>query len=461
MFDASVYLKRRQLLRESVKSGLILLLGNGESPMNYPGNPYHFRQDSSFLYFFGQDKPGFIGLLDIDENKDYFFGENFTIDDIIWMGPQPKVSELAAQVGVENSGSNDQLAIKLGEAIARGRKVHFLPPYRAENAILLEKLLGISVSRLKSYASVELIKAVVAQREIKSDAEIKEMEKALHISEEMYTVVMQMALPGVYEREITGEIQGIAGFYGTQPSFPIILSIHGETLHNHSHVNQLSKNDLLVVDSGAESPGHYASDITRTFPVGGAFTPQQREIYQLVLNAQETAIKAIKPGVYYKDIHLKSALVFANGLKSLGLMKGNMEEAVNQGAHALFFPHGLGHQIGLDVHDMEDIGENYVGYDDTVQRSSQFGLAYLRMAKILKPSHTLTVEPGLYFIPALIEQWEQEKKFTDFIDYHQVTKYKKFGGIRLEDNVVVTANGCNVLGKPIPKNIDEIEALMT
>ena len=461
MFEAKVYVERRKALKEQVKSGIILLPGNIESPMNYPANTFHFRQDSSFLYFFGQDKPGFIGLIDVDENEDYLYGEDFTIDDIIWMGPQPTVKELGQEVGVSLTGSQAQLIEKLDMAISKNRKIHFLPPYRPENILLLEKLLGITSANLKKYASVELIKAVVALRSIKSTAEVNEIEKALDICEEMYTVAMQMAIPGVYEREIAGALEGIVGSYGNHIAFPIILTIHGETLHNHHHGNQLKKNQLLVVDSGAESPEHYASDITRTFPVGGVFTPKQRDIYQIVLDAQLAAIEEMKPGVPYKDIHLQVARLYATRLKDLGFIKGNVHDVVQQGAHALFFPHGLGHMMGLDVHDMEDLGENYIGYDETVQRSDQFGLAYLRMAKALKPGHVLTVEPGLYFIPALIDKWKAENKFTDFINYAKVEEYKDFGGIRIEDNVLVTATGRRVLGKPIPKSIDEIEALMT
>jgi Xaa-Pro aminopeptidase len=461
MFDSKVYVERRKKLKTQVKAGLLLFPGNGESPMNYPANPYHFRQDSCFLYFFGLDKPGFFGAVDVDEGKDYIFGNDFTIDDIIWMGPQPTVKELAKGVGVNHTGTPDQLAELVDKAISAGRPVHFLPPYRAENALQMEQLLGISCANLKKYASVELIKAIVAQREIKSDDEVKEIEKALEISGEMYKIVMQMAVPGTYEREITGKIEGIVGSYGGMVSFPIILSIHGETLHNHYHGNQLVEGKLLVADSGAESPEHYASDITRTFPVGGTFTPQQKDIYQIVYNANMSAIKAIKPGKPYKEVHLDSAKVIASGLKEVGLMKGDVDAAVREGAHALFFPHGLGHMMGLDVHDMEDLGENYVGYDETVQRSDQFGLAYLRLAKTLQPGYVLTVEPGIYFIPALIDQWKGEKKFTEFIDYDKVEKYKGLGGIRIEDDVLVTESGCRVLGVPIPKEIDEIQTLMT
>lgn len=461
MFDSKVYVERRKQLRKQVKSGLLLFLGNNESPMNYAGNTYHYRQDSNFLYFFGLDKPGFAGVIDVDENKDYLYGEDFTIDDIIWMGPQPKVKDLAQSVGVKLTGNNAELAEKIKDAIASGRKVHFLPPYRAENSILLEKLLGIATGNLKSYASVELIKAIVAQRSIKSDAEVAEIEKALDISEEMYAAVMQMAFPGTFEREICGKMEGIAGSYGSSVSFPIILSIHGETLHNHYHGNQLVKNRLLVADSGAESPEYYASDITRTFPVGGSFNQQQRDVYQVVLNSQLAAIDAMKPGVLNRDIHLQTAKIIASGLKDLGLMKGDMDAAVKAGAHALFFPHGLGHQIGLDVHDMEDLGENYVGYDDEIQRATQFGLAYLRFGRRLQEGFVLTVEPGCYFIPALIDKFKAEKQFMDFINYDEVEKYRDFGGIRIEDDVLVTKDGHRVLGKPIPKEVDEIEALMT
>lgn len=460
MFDKNVYIERRKLLKKQINSGVILILGNGESPMNYPANTYHFRQDSNFLYFFGVDKPGFAGVIDVEENKDYLYGDDFTIDDIIWMGPQPIVKELAEEVGISHTGTLAQLAEKLNDAAAKKRNVHFLPPYRAENAIQLEKLVGISSRNMKKNASVDLIKAVVAQRSVKSELEVKEIESALDISHEMYAIVMEMAKPGIYEREIAGKIGGIAGSRGASVSFPIILSINGETLHNHSHCNLLKKNDLLVTDSGAESPLHYASDITRTFPVGGHFTPEQKDIYQALLNAQLAAIKAIKPGKPYKDVHLSTAAIIAQGLKELGLMKGDIDAAVNEGAHALFFPHGLGHMMGLDVHDMEDLGEDYVGYDETVERSKQFGLAYLRLAKALKPGYVLTVEPGIYFIPALIDLWKAENKFAQYIDYSKVEKFKGFGGMRIEDDVLVTDNGYRVLGKPIPKTIDDIERIM-
>ena len=460
MFSKETYIERRKKLREHLDSGLIVLLGNRESAMNYPGNPYHFRQDSSFLYFFGLDLPGFDGIIDIDENQEYIFGNDFTVDDIIWTGPQPTVSTLSARAGVNQTGDSVRFAEMIDTALKTKRVIHFLPPYRAENSVRLSTLLGIAPEFLKSYVSINLIRAVVALRSIKSGQEVQEIEKALDVSYDMYTAAMQMARPGIYEREIVGKIEGIVGQYGSHIAFPTILSIHGETLHNHFHGNRLEENHLLVIDSGAESPEHYASDITRTLPVGGSFTPAQKEIYEIVLKSQLTAIEAVKPGKNFKEIHLQVAEVMVNGLKEIGLMKGDSREAVSQGAHALFYPHGLGHMMGMDVHDMEDIGEDFVGYDKGVKRSDQFGLAYLRLAKELKPGYVFTVEPGIYFIPALIDKWKTESKLNSFINYDKVEEYKDFGGIRIEDDVLVTKSGYRVLGNPIPKTIPEIEEAM-
>jgi Xaa-Pro aminopeptidase len=460
MFEKKVYMKRRELLRKKFKSGLILFLGNEESPMNYTANTYHFRQDSNFLYFFGQDKPGFTGLIDVDEDKEYLYGEDFTIDDIIWMGPQPTVKKLAREVGVHLTGNLKELEKKLDDSISKGRKIHFLPPYRAENSLRLQQLTGISPAVQKKYASLDLIKAIIEQRAVKSREEIAEIEKALNISHKMYMEALRRIKPGMYEYELVGLMEGIVGSKGGHISFPTILTVHGETLHNHYHGNRMRLNDLLVIDSGAESPEHYASDITRTFPVGGKFTPEQKDVYEIVLRSQLEAIKLAKPGKKYKEVHLKVAKVMASGLKDLGLLKGEVVDAVKAGAHALFFPHGLGHMMGLDVHDMEDLGENYVGYDDQVSRSDQFGLAYLRLARKLQPNFVFTVEPGIYFIPALIDKWKSENKLSTFINYSKVEKYKGFGGIRIEDDVMVTRTGCRVMGKPIPKTVEEIEQIM-
>lgn len=460
MFEKNVYIRRRAELREKIQDGIILILGNVDVPFNYPANVYHWRQDSNFLYFFGLDYQKMAGIIDVDHNQDFIFGDDVSLDDIIWMGPQPSVKEKAAQVGVEQVLPWNKLAEKVNEAFESGRKVHFLPPYRAENKILLESLLGIHPAQQKEKASVDLIKAVVALRSIKEACEIAEIEKVMETAWLMHTTAMKMAQPGVYEREIAGAIEGIALSAGGCLSFPVILTIHGETLHNHYHGHQLEKGKLLLVDAGAENAMHYASDHTRTYPVGGKFSDRQRDIYQAVLNAQVQAIAAIKPGVTNQSVHMLAMQVLAQGLKDIGLMKGDINSAVEQGAHALFMPHGLGHMMGLDVHDMEDLGENYVGYDEEVKRSSLFGTAFLRLGRRYQPGFVLTVEPGCYFIPALIDKWQSEGKFKEFINYDMARKYLDFGGIRIEDDILVTEDGHRLLGRPIPKTIEEIETLM-
>ncbi len=428
--------------------------------MNYAANTYHFRQDSSFLYFFGLDSPGLAGLIDVDSNRDILFGDDIGLEDIIWMGFLPSLKERAGKVGVAEVMASDKLGEVVGEALKQGRKVHYLPTYKKDTQARLAGLLGIDMAAVKPGASEELIKAVVVQRSVKSAAEVAEIESALRVTRQMYLSAMKKTRPGLFERDISGMIEGIAWTGGGAPAFPIILTVNGQILHNHYHGNRMERGRLLVIDAGAESELHYASDITRTIPVSGKFTSKQKDIYQIVLKTQEDAIKAMKPGVPFRKIHLGAALTVASGLKDLGLMKGEPGDAVNQGAHALFFPHGLGHMLGLDVHDMENLGETYVGYDESFKRSSQFGLAYLRLAKDLKPGYVLTVEPGIYFIPALIDTWKKEKKHTGFINYAKIEEYKDFGGVRVEDNVLVTGSGSRVLGQKIPKTPAEIEKAM-
>lgn len=460
MFDKKVYIDRRNRLRSQLKSGLILILGNPESAMNYPANTYPFRQDSNFLYFFGLDHPDLAGVMDIDANRDYLFGNDVTLDDIIWMGPQLLLKDRAQEVGVNHTAPFDNLIAFLHQAIKAGRRVHFLPPYRGEHTLLLKQLLGILTAHVKDYISEELIRAVVDLRSIKDNHEIAEIESALEVTWHMYITAMKMAMPGVTERHIAGTIEGISLAKSGIVAFPIILSINGQTLHNHLHDNTLVKGKMLVIDAGTESALHYASDITRSIPVGGMFNQKQKAVYDIVLSANTQSIAAIKPGVPYKDIHLLAATIITEGLKDLSIMKGNTDDAVAAGAHALFFPHGLGHMMGLDVHDMEGLGENYVGYDHTVTRSEQFGLAFLRLARKLQPGFVLTVEPGIYFIPELIDQWKTAGKFTDFINYDKINEFMDIGGIRIEDDVVVTQGGYRVLGKPIPKTVKDIEETM-
>ncbi len=439
-------------------AGLILLLGNEESPMNYRDNPYPFRQDSSFLYYTGLDRPHLALLLDIDEGHATLFGEEATLDHVVWMGPQPSLLEQADSSGIEHTADYERLPEVLQAALQDGRSIHFLPPYRYEVMVRLHQWIGYPLEGLAEQASRPLIQAVVDQRSYKTEEEVAEMERALTITGRMHVAAMKAARPGIREAQLAGIISGIAQGAGGQLAYPAIVTVNGQTLHNHYHGNQLETGRLVLGDFGAETSRHYAGDITRTFPVDGAFTERQKAVYEIVLQAQLGAIEALKPGVPYLDIHLLSARIIAEGLQQLGLMKGAVEDAVNEGAHALFFPHGLGHMIGLDVHDMEDLGEDLVGYTEGQPRSKQFGLRSLRLARPLESGFVLTVEPGIYFIPELIGQWQTEGRHADFIDYDKVNAFLDFSGVRIEDNVLITEEGYRVLGPPIPKSIEEVEA---
>ena len=461
MFETSVYKNRRARLKEKVKSGLVLILGNGEAPANYTDNTYKFRQDSSFLYFFGLNQPGFAGVIDIDSGDEYIFGNDVDMDDIIWMGPQPSVKDMAARVGVSKTAPFARLADCMKTAISQGRRIHFLPPYRFRNMLLLEELLGIRPALVKNYASLELIKAVVDLRSVKEPCEIEEITKACNIGYEMHTAAMRNCKPGVKEQYIAGLIEGIAASYGSMVSFPVILSQNGETLHNHDHSQILQEGRMMLTDAGAEEVSHYCSDFTRTVPVGGKFLTRQKEVYNIVLAANNKAIEIAKPGVTYQYVHLEVCKVLAQGLKDLGLMKGDVNEAVAAGAHALFMPHGLGHMMGLDVHDMEDLGQIYVGYDDETRPIEQFGTSSLRMGRRLQEGFVITDEPGCYFIPALIDQWRAQGIHKEFLNYDKIETFKDFGGIRLEDDILIIPGGSRFLGdKRTPITVEEVEEIM-
>lgn len=462
MFSKETYMMRRKQLMKDVKRGVILILGNGDSPFNYPANTYSFRQDSTFRYFFAHDLQNLVGVIDIDEGKEYLFGEDVDMDDIIWTGPVPSIHDRALEVGVENSGSISDLRKFMDAVVFAGRKVHFVPPYRAENVNFISELLHIDRHYVKAYVSVELIAACVKQRSIKNEEEIAEIEKAIATAYNMHTTMMKMAAKeGTYEYEIAGRMEGEALAGGGPVSFPIILTTHGEILHGHDHSLQIKKGRMIVSDAGCENPQGYCSDITRSVPVGGKFSSRQKDIYEAVLAAQTLVPSLIAPGVKYSDIHIAAVSRLASALKELGLMKGNVQDAVAQGAMGMFMPHGLGHMMGLDVHDMENYGENYVGYDKKNVRSTQFGLASLRLGRELQEGFVLTNEPGCYFIPELIDKWRAEGKCKDYIDYDKVEQYKDFGGIRIEDDLLVTKNGCRLLGKYIPKTVAEIEEQMS
>ena len=458
MFPKEVYIERRNRLRGKIRSGIALFVGNFEMPMNYRSNTYRFRQDSNFLYFFGLDHPELVGVMDFDAGTDSIYGNDVDIEDIIWMGPQPMLKDQAAEVGVAATSPLKDLQDVISAAIKAGRKIHFLPPYRHQNMMVLSDLLGISNSALPKYVSVELIKAVVSLRSIKDLHEIAEIDRACDVGYQMHVTAMKMSKPGVYEREIAGFIEGIALQGGGGVSFPVILSQHGETLHNHYHGNMLEAGKLMITDAGAEIASCYASDFTRVVPVSGRFTQKQKDIYNIVLAANNNATMLAQPGVKYQDVHLAAAKTIAEGLIDLGLMCGNADDAVRNGAHALFFPHGLGHMMGLDVHDMEDLGEDYVGYDEETSRIDQFGTAYLRLGRRLQPGFVITNEPGIYFIPALIEKWKSEKINSSFINFDKVLEYVDFGGIRLEDDLLITDEGCRLLGKKrVPITVEEVE----
>ncbi len=456
MFSPETYRNRRQLLLGHLHTGLILIMGNNHCPRNYKGNTYPFRQDSNFLYFAGIDLPGLALTIDAQSGKVTLYGDDLSLEDTIWTGPQPRLTEWASRSGIEQVKSTKELIA----ALKKASHIHFLPAYPFERKLFLSEVMGLTVSELANRHSIPLIEAIVQQRSVKSNEEVAQIEDALNrATGKLHVEAMRMANAGVYEYEIAGQIESTMLRNNCTPAYGIICSVRGEVLHNEYYHNKLETGQMLLIDAGAENAMHYASDLTRTVPVGRRFNPRQKAIYSIVLEALNQSISAIKPGVPYREIHLQAAKIMAAGLKEAGLMKGDINEAVAQGAHTLFFPHGLGHMMGLDVHDMEDLGENYVGYDASVQRSSQFGTAYLRLARMLQPGFTLTVEPGIYFIPTLIQMWKNENKFNAFINYGEVEKYLDFGGIRIEDNVLVTEQACRVLGNPVPKSVAEIESL--
>jgi Xaa-Pro aminopeptidase len=462
MFAKETYTKRREALRRTMTSeGLILVTGNGESSRNYPANAYHFRQDSTFRYFFGIELPDLAGVIDIESGEATLYGDDLTVDDIIWTGPQPTIGELGARVGISDTKPLAALEEALRLAVRKGRRVHFLPPYRAENREKIGRLLGIKACAVADHVSIELAMSVVSLRDKKSEEEIAEIEKACEIGYLMHTTAMRMCRPGVVEREIAGTIEGIALAMGAGTSFTSIVSQNGETLHNHYYGNTLADGKLLLCDAGAETATGYASDFTRTMPVGGKFTEKQKDIYNIVLAANDRAFELSQPGKLYRDIHLEAARVLIDGLKGLGLMQGATDDALAKGAYALFMPHGLGHMMGMDVHDMEDIGEKYVGYDLETERSAALGVAPLRMGRRLQPGMVMTVEPGIYFVPALIAKWRAEGTNKEFMNYAAIEKYIGFGGVRIEDDLLITATGNRMLGeRRIPVTVGEIEEFM-
>lgn len=455
MFSKDTYIKRREKLLNSLKTGVAVFISNPETPFNCPSNHMKYRQDSSFYYFFGLQHPRLIATIDFDTNETIIFGDNIDIEDIIWMGEIDKIEALAERVGVTTVRPYAEFSTYI-----KSKNYMYLPQYRAENKILLSSILEKTIEQIEQGSSDDFVKAIVNIRSYKEPQEIEEIEKCAEMLYDMHTTMMRNAKPGVSELAIAGLVESIPVAKGGRVSFPVILSQNGQILHNHDHSQICEEGRFLLCDAGAESTTLYATDATRTVPVGGRFTELQKSVYNIVLKANTTAIEMIKPGIPYVDIHLETARIIFSGLKELGLTKGDVNEAVSQGAHALFYPHGLGHMLGLDVHDMEDLNETLVGYDDEIKRSTQFGLSGLRLGRRLEENFVITVEPGLYFIPDLIDKWQSENKFTEFLNYDEINKYRNFGGIRIEDDILVTQNGSRVIGKPIPKTVEEIEQIM-
>ena len=459
MFDKEVYIKRRKRLKEQVNNGLIILLGNEESSMNYKDNLYPFRQDSTFLYFFGIDQPALTALIDIDNDEEILFGDDLTTEQMVWTGYKEPLQSIADRVGIPEVKRKKHLDSEVAVALMQKRTIHFLPPYRPEHLETLKRLLGIEPLIMLNLASVELINAVVNQRSYKSPEEIAEIVDAVNTSVDMQLSAIKLAKEGMTEAQIAGNIQGIAIGAGGNLSFPTILTMHGEILHNGYSQSVLRNGGLVLCDCGAETDMHYAGDLTRTFPVNKKFTNIQRELYDIVFTAHKAAVELLKPGILFREVHLFACEKLVEGLHQLGLMKGDIKEAVALGAHALFFPCGLGHMMGLDTHDMENLGEQYVGYNKSIKQSKQFGLKSLRLGKELEEGFVITVEPGLYFNPDLINEWSAEKKFESFINYDRLENFKNVSGIRIEEDFLISTQGSQLLGKPLAKTADEIEEL--
>lgn len=455
MFSKETYMNRRAALKKSVGSGLLLFLGNDEAGCNYAGNTYRYRQDSTFLYFFGQPYAGLSAIIDIDDDREIIFGDELTMDDIIWMGTQPTLQEKCASAGITELMPSSTIMDYMKKAQQKGQVVHYLPSYRPEHKLKLWSWLGVHPG--EETLSVDFIKAVVNLRNYKSEEEVAEIEKACIVTAEMHLAAMRTIRPGIHEYEVVAAIEAAASSHNCGLSFPIIASVNGQTLHNHYHGNPVKSGDLFLVDAGAETEMGYAGDMSSTTPADHTFTTKQRDIYTIQTAMHDQSVAALRPGITFEDVYDISARVMVEGLKAVGLMRGDAEEAVKAGAYALFYPHGLGHMMGLDVHDMENLGEVYVGYDGR-PKSKQFGRASLRLGRLLEPGFVHTIEPGIYFIPELIDQWRAENKYADFINYDKVETYKDFGGIRNEEDYLITKTGARLLGKRIPRTVEEIEA---
>ena len=452
------YLRRRTRLKRDLGSGLLLFLGNAEVGMNYADNTYKFRQDSTFLYFFGMDNPDLAAIIDIDEDREIVFGNELTIDDIVWTGTMPTLHERAAAYGITDTRPMNELKAYLDRAHAKGQPIHFLPPYRGDHQVWLWELLGVEPAAQASRSSVLVIKAIVAQRNHKDMEEIRLIEESVDLSTEMHLAAYRTVRPGIHESQVAAAVEEVACRHGNALAFPTIATVQGQVLHNHGFIHELKEGDIFLLDAGAETKSHYAGDLSSSMPVGERFTERQKTIYEIHLASFQAAVDTLKVGVPFRDAHIAAATKICEGMKGLGLMKGDPAEAARIGAYALFFPCGLGHMVGLDVHNMENLGEQYVGYLEGEQKSTQFGFKSLRLARPLEPGFVFTVEPGIYFIPELMDKWQAEHQFTDFICYDKLQPWRDFTGLRNELNYAVLPDGSVKLLGSIkkPMTIEEV-----
>ncbi|MCF0179435.1 MAG: aminopeptidase P N-terminal domain-containing protein [Bacteroidales bacterium] len=467
-FAKEIYEARRARLEKTMGSGLLLFLGNGVASMNYPDNNYFFRQDSTFLYFFGLDYEGLAAVIDVDNHKTIVFGDELTIDDIVWTGVQPTIAEKCAAIGVTETRPHAELATYINNAKTKKQPIHFIPPYRGHTILWLQELLGVPVNTAAgdvfvagkpvAQPSLELVYTIANMRNHKAPEEVAEIEKAVNVTVNMHCKALEMVKPGMHEKDIAAAVMEVAFREGYCQSFPTIGTTHGETLHNHGYIHTLNDGDIFLLDAGAENEMHYAGDCTTSMPVGADFSPRQKDVYNILIDTYKTAVSMLCPGITYRECHVAAWTKIAEGLKGLGLMKGDPKEAAEAGAVAMFMPHGLGHMMGMDVHDMENYGEVYVGYPRGAQKDTRFGFRSLRLGRELEPGFVFTVEPGIYFIPDLIDQWKAAGKFTEFICYDKLDAWKNFGGMRNEEDYLITPDGYHHLGLHKPVDLSEILA---
>ena len=462
MLPLSHLRERRAELLERLESPALLFAG-GERPRNYAANSYPPRADSNFLLFFSEPELDSAAFFDPDAGTVTLFLPERTVESALWEGPAPSFEEMKERSGVDAVFGIRELAGTIGR-MAGGRSVATVAVADSRTTKLAAALTGIDLDLHvpEKMGDPALIDALSALRMVKKEPELEEIRAAAQVTRAAFLEAMGATAPGVPERELAGQVEGRFARGGCVPGYRLILTVRGETLHNLSHDGTLEAGDLVLCDAGAERPSGYGADVTRAWPASGAFTTEQREIYEIVLRAEKAAIDAVRPGARSRDVHFRAAEVIAEGLVALGLAKGPAADVVERGAHALFFPHGVGHPIGLDTHDLRTFGDRIL-YAEGRERSGDFGTEFLRYDLDLVEGMVVTIEPGLYFVPAILSHPELREKFADVVDFERAEGYleanggRGFGGIRIEDDVAVTADGCEILTPGVPREVDEVE----